>query len=114
MFILTKNANTFVYYIKCNDLCIPRMDNPFNKYFYILIFSNLITLSTTYNCLPIALMILHSCCKGCETVAIFIQLRQKILLFPVGMISLQVAKATKCVLHFISHKKLSPIQQSFG
>ena len=62
--------------------------------------------------LPIALMMLHNCCKGCETVAIIIQLRQTILLFPAGMISLQVAKATKCVLHFISHKKLSHFQRS--
>ena len=61
-------------YYKNNATC---WDKTFNMYFYIFIFNNLITLNRTYNCLPIALMILHSCCKGCETVAIVIPLRQE-------------------------------------
>ena len=58
--------------------------------------------------LPIALMILHNCCKGCETVAIFTPLRQELLLFPVGMISPLIATATQSVvLHFISHDNVN-------
>ena len=74
-----KNANNFfirlnVLFYVFNATC---MDKTLNMYFNILIVNNLITLNRTYNCLPIALMILHSCCKGCETVAIVIPLRQE-------------------------------------
>ena len=75
IFILTRKMKIiFLLYYMYNATC---MDKTLNMYFYILIFNNLITLNRTYNCLPIALMILHSCCKGCETVAIVIPLRQE-------------------------------------